>query len=161
MVETELWVRQPGDDFTQYGSFAESPIRYVAEESGLHEFYTIAGDGVGNREERTLGERSTEVPEPILITDRDGKEWDITNAALRYGMIASRWDHGVGKNTIPPVLNPRMLEQGDPGYPDDDERFTVLGVQSGEEARSYRLGDLMNREVVDDYIAGAPVAVTY
>ena len=158
---TELWVSREGGDFVLYESSAESPVRFVAEEGGQHEFMTIASDEMGNRELVTGSEQGTQVPEPILIVDRTGKEWDITNAALRYGMISDRWGHGLGQNSIPPVLEPRMLERGDPSYPRDDEGFEIMGVAVGEDARGYRIGDLMNREVADDVVGDQPIAVTY
>ncbi len=162
VVETELWVRHEEDrEFERIGTFENSPATFVAVKSGRYELRTLARDGVGNAEIKPTVDGWTIVPEPIILTDRNGKEWDITNAALRYGMAAFRWGHGIGQHSIPPVIAPRLLAPNEPGYPEDDERFEVLGVAINGEAHAYRMGDLPNREVVDDVVGNVPVAVAY
>jgi hypothetical protein len=162
VVETELWVRHEEEqEFVRLGSYESGPVNYVAARGGRHEFRTIARDAVDNVESKPAGDGWTLVPEPVILIDRNDKQWDITNAALRYGMVARRWGHGIGQHSIPPVIDPRLVGPGEPGYPADDERFEILGVAIDGEAHAYRMGDLPNREVVDDVVGGVPIAACY
>ena len=101
------------------------------------------------------------VPEPNIIFDRQDEAWEITHAVLHYGMSEHAWEFGLGRWTIQPLVDPMMSCPGDPDYPHPDNLSVVFGVHLADEARAYKLGDLNDREVVDDSIGGIPFAVTY
>jgi len=101
------------------------------------------------------------VPEKVVLTDQTGKKWDITTAVHKYGFEVERFEFGLGPDAIKPLIEPEMLSPGDAGYPSDDDVFLVIGVSIGGDDRAYGKMDLTKSEVVDEYIGGAPVAVTY
>ena len=53
-----------------------------------------------------------------IIIDRTGREWDVTHARDVYGMNPDYFNYGLGIGAIPSVDDPTVLEEGDPGYPD-------------------------------------------
>lgn len=101
------------------------------------------------------------VPEPVILIDQTGKEWDITTAVWKYGFEVERFDFGLGPRAIRPLINPEMLSPGDIGYPGDDEPSLVIGVSINGDVRAYGKLQLNLNEVADDYIGGAPLAVAY
>lgn len=161
----ELWYKQrdkDGAEFVSWGSVTDNPIRFTAPAGGVYEFYLVATDLAGNHEAvPAAGEIATTVPDPIIITDQLGKEWDITNAVLRHGMAVHAWGHGLGQGAIRPFIDPRMVGPGHVNYPEPLEVFIVLGVENAGDARAYRLEDLYSHEVVDDTLGGAPLAVMF
>ncbi|MFP4511647.1 MAG: DUF3179 domain-containing protein [Acidimicrobiales bacterium] len=60
---------------------------------------------------------------------------------------------------IPPIDEPRFLSVDDVDFLADDE--PVLAVEIDGEARAYPVQILMWHEIVNDTVAGVPVAVTY
>jgi hypothetical protein len=103
--------------------------------------------------------RLEEVPvERVVITDRDGVHWDITQAVVRYGFDAAQFRFGIGASQIRPFQSPAMAAPGDSGYPLPGDTFRVVGVE-GAEARAYRVDDLLDVEIADDANGGAPYAV--
>lgn len=160
--EVELWYRRDGGAFARFGTFTQGPVSFQAPGGGEYEFYTIAIDAVGNTEQKpAVGEAFTSVPELIIITDQDGKDWDITHAVNEYGMHVGGWQYGLGQNTIQPILFPDRTCPGDAGHPGSDQVFIVLGVSANGVDRGYRIRDLLFTEVVDDIVGGAHLAVTY
>jgi hypothetical protein len=106
--------------------------------------------------------RVEETPvERTLIRDADGKLWDVTQAVVRYGFKRSGFLYGLGAFTVTPLVAPPSAAPGDSGYPGDAESFGVIGVALAGRARAYRLDDLLDVEVVDDTLAGSPVAVVH
>jgi len=99
--------------------------------------------------------------ERVLITDEDGKVWDVTQAVVRFGFDPDGFKFGLGAFTVTPIMTPPVAAPGDSGYPSDAENFDVLGVSLGGHRRAYRLDDLLDVEVVDDTLAGAPVAIVH
>lgn len=95
----------------------------------------------------------------IYIVDLTGKKWDVTHAVEHYGFVAEEFQHGAGPNAIPPIDQPEMLSPGDPGYPQDDEIFLVIGTTIDGDTRSYSIGDLNRHEVVNESFGDVHVAV--
>jgi hypothetical protein len=64
------------------------------------------------------------------------------------------------KDAIPSIDNPHFytVEEADQEY-DPDE--IVLGVVFGGEARAYSVNMLSSHEIVNDVVAGVPIAVTW
>lgn len=99
--------------------------------------------------------------EKISIVDRTGKKWDITHAVNHYGFKPERFQYGLGPEAIPPILNPRHLEPGDAGYPQDNATTLVLGVAIGDDARAYPLNVMYRHEVVNERFGAQHLAVAY
>jgi len=162
VAAVEIWVRRNALVFRHYGTFSESPVPFVAEQGGPHSFYALAIDSAGNRQPTPVEpQRTTQVPDAVILVDNQGFEWDITHAVHRYGLQVAHWGQGLGRDVIPPVIEPDMAGPGEIGYPDQENIALVIGLTVGGEARAYKQGDLPNREVVDDVVAGAHLAVTY
>jgi hypothetical protein len=99
--------------------------------------------------------------EAIFIVDRTGKKWDVTHAKEKYGMKPSLFQFGLGPNAIKPILEPRMLQPGGYGYPDDMQDFAVLGVELNGSERAYSILILAHHEVAEEQFGDAHVAVAY
>jgi hypothetical protein len=100
----------------------------------------------------------------IIITDRIGRDWDITHAQYVYGMDPRYFNFGLGVGTIPSVDNPRVIEEGDPEYPPSDSRLAVFGLNHNGEQRAYAVEDLSRHEVFNDQYPGNVgnyIAVTF
>lgn len=67
----------------------------------------------------------------------------------------------LGRDTIRPVNDPQFLDPGDPGYPNQDNLADIMALARDDEAHAYKIGDISNREVVNDVLGGAHLAVTY
>ncbi len=100
-------------------------------------------------------------PETVVLTDRTGKEWDVSTAIHKYGFEVERFEFGLGPYAIAPLIEPPMLSPGDRGYPGDDGTFLVIGASISGDIRAYGKFDIIQNEVVDEYIGGTPVAVAY
>ena len=105
--------------------------------------------------------------ERIFIIDQTGKEWDITHAAKIYGMKPEKFQYGLGPNWFAPLILPRMISPGEPGYPEDDSYFDgfesdlVLGAEFDGDARAYPLVILYRHEIADEKFGDSYVAVAY
>lgn len=97
----------------------------------------------------------------IVIRDIAGQDWDVTHAVRRYGFEAKKFEHGLGKNAIRPLIHPRFLSPGDGRYPADDAVFLVLGVDIGGDVRAYPLFEFSFHEVANEVYAGQAVAPAY
>jgi hypothetical protein len=97
----------------------------------------------------------------VLIIDQSGKSWDITQAVVRYGFDPKGFKFGLGPFTVTPLMAPPVVAPGDSGYPLDGDAFGVVALSLHNEARAYRLDDLLDVEVVDDIVGGDPVAVVH
>ena len=99
-----------------------------------------------------------------VITDRTGREWDITHAHNVYGMDPHYFNYGLGLGAINSVDDPTLLEEGDSGYPDPDSNIQVFGVNHNGEQRAYSVSALTRHEVFNDVYPGESnqyLAVTY
>ena len=96
-----------------------------------------------------------------FIQDRSGKVWHVAHAQ-KYGMVPSGFQYGLGPFAITPIMNPRMLSPGDPGYPSDYENFLVLGANLNGFARAYPIRGVMSRhEIANEQFGDAHVAVAF
>ena len=162
VAAVEIWVRGDAPVFQHYGTFTASPVEFVAETGGSHSFYALAVDEAGNRQAiPAQPQRTTQIPDPVILVDNEGFAWDITNAVHRYGLRVENWGNGLGRNIIPPIVEPEMVGVGEPGFPDEDNIAIVIGVTVDGAASAYKQGDLNGNEVVDDMIGGTHLAVTY
>lgn len=96
-----------------------------------------------------------------IITDRSGKEWDVTHAVENYGFETNSFQFGLGPNAIKPINNPVMISQGEPGYPSDNSTEPVIGLEVDGDERAYSIQVLTGHEVVNDRVGGKDVAVVY
>ncbi len=162
ITEIDLWYTINAGEPQFYNTYGPGEMTFLATEPGNYGFFTESVDAVGNRSERSAEPQvSTQVPEPIIITDATGEDFDITNAVLKHRIGVAYWDFGLGRNAIRPVINPRMIGPGDPGYPDDQNIAAVIGVRMDDDIRAYKIGDIPDKEVVDDVVNDTPIAVTY
>ncbi len=97
----------------------------------------------------------------VLIVDITGKEWDVTHAQNKYGMNPEDFQYGIGPFAIPPILNPKMRNPGDSGYPKPDDNSLVIGVTLNGFTRAYGLDSLRCHEVALEEFGDAHVAVAY
>ena len=110
-----------------------------------------------------------EVPEnagdsSAIITDRTGREWDVSHARDVYDMNPVYYNYGLGIGAISSVDNPVIIEEGDPDYPKQDSDIQVFGVNHNGEQRGYNVRDLAGHEVFNDIYPGKSeqyVAVTF
>ena len=97
----------------------------------------------------------------VFITDRTGKQWDVTHARDRYGFKPSQFQFGLGPDAIRPIDGPQMLAVGDEDYPSDKGNFLVLGASITGEERAYPIGVMSRHEVANEVFGEAHVAVAY
>ena len=99
-----------------------------------------------------------------LITDRTGRKWDVTHARDVYGMDPDFYNYGLGTGAIESVDEPRIIGEGEPGYPAPDSTLTVFGVNHNGEQRAYSVTELARHEVFNEYYPGESgqyLAVTF
>lgn len=162
IADIQLLFRSPAGIWAEVGVFDDFPMTFTAATGGEHAFKAVATDLAGNVQDPDLAVvRTTIVPEPIIITDLTGEDFDITNAVLRYNIALNGWAHGLGRDRIPPIINPVFIHPGEPGYPHPENLADIIAVDFGGEQRAYAIGDLVGREVVDDTVAGVHLAATY
>lgn len=97
----------------------------------------------------------------IFIVDATGKKWEIGHAVRQYGFKPGKFQFGLGPNAIPPILEPKMIWPGQPGYPHASSTFLVLGTSLEEDARAYSIQRLSFNEVANDKFGDVHVAVAY
>jgi hypothetical protein len=122
--------------------------------------FVLAAAGCGGGEERSEAERpgaqpsqGKALPPPGL---RAGWETDFSTRSVSYDEFMSG---GPGKDGIPAVDEPRFVAVGDVDFVDDREPVLELVVEG--EARAYPIQILIWHEIVNDVVAGVPVAVTF
>ncbi len=158
----ELWSAWDGGAPALVGTCTGSPVTVVVDSLGRHGFMAVATDAVGNRQAMpSAPQAATTVPPRIVIVDRQGEHFDITHAVLRYFVRVDGWDHGLGRHAIQPINFPAYWNPGEFGYPDDDNFSDVLAVNYGGVQKAWRLGDIADREVVNDRAPGVEFAATY
>ena len=99
--------------------------------------------------------------ERIILTDRTGKEWDITYAVNKYGFDPQKFRYGLGPFAIQPLMLPPVLCPGDAGYPDDQATFLSIGINLFGVTRAYPLYLMVRHEISNELFAGNYVAVAY
>ena len=154
------------DDFKtnkyMHGPVETGTFAFLAEGQGRYEFFLGATDVAGNQVQPTDTALAVyEAPEPIILVDRRGEAFDVTNAVLRHGIHLMFWGHGIGRHTIRPVIDPVMIGPGHRDYPPDTNFEQVCAVSFEGDNRAYRLSDLNDKEVANDTVAGVPIAVSY
>lgn len=160
--EIEVWFGLAGEEPSLYGAFPPGLISFQATQGGIHELTPVAVDLAGNRQDPgTTTVFPTVVPEPIILTDRRGEDWDITSAVLEFRLWEQWWGHGIGRHTIRPVIDPNMVGPEDYNFPDPQSLVKILAISHNGDNRAYKMGDLPNREVVNDVVGGVPVAACY
>ena len=106
----------------------------------------------------------TGLENPVIIKDMNGQKWDVTHARDTYDMNPAYYNYGIGVGSIPSVDFPKVLEEGDTGYPDSGDMRRVFGVNHNGEQRAYSVTQLYGHEVINDIYPGESdqyVAVTY
>lgn len=96
-----------------------------------------------------------------VITDRTGKQWDITHAVQNYGFDPDGFQFGLGPDAIKPILDPQMVCEGEDGYPPDDATFLVMATSLNGHTRAYPLSIMSRHEIADDQFGDDHVAVAY
>ncbi len=99
--------------------------------------------------------------EKIFITDRTGKQWDITYAVRVYKFDSTGFQFGSGPYAIKLILNPKMLSPGDPGYPSPQVSSQIIGTTINADTRAYPLDALDLREIANDSFGDTHVAVAF
>jgi hypothetical protein len=97
----------------------------------------------------------------IFIRDNTGKDWNVTHAVNEYGFIPENFQFGLGPFAITPILNPRMVKEGEVGYPGDNDESLVIGTTLNGDTRAYPLNVLSRHEVADENFGSIHVAVAY
>ncbi len=162
VAQVELWYSKNGGDRQLHGVVEPGIVSFQTDEGGPHEFVALATDAAGNAQVMpTDAQANTLVPEPIILIDNGGYEWDITNAVLKHRIALPWWEFGLGRFTIRPAVEPRMIGPGEVGYPDSENLADVVAVDFEGDVRAYKIGDLSGREVADDVVNGVPMAATY
>ncbi|MEA2068370.1 MAG: DUF3179 domain-containing protein [Verrucomicrobiota bacterium] len=82
--------------------------------------------------------------------------FDLSNAVIPVREIRSG---GPPRDGIPSIDHPKFISSGAADYMRDTDE--VLSVTVGEETRAYPLRILVRHEIVNDQIAGQPIAITY
>jgi hypothetical protein len=62
------------------------------------------------------------------------------------------------RDGIRPIYEPEFVSADEADYEDDE---MVLGIEIDGEAKAYPIGVLSQREMVNDYLAGTPILVTW
>ena len=74
-----------------------------------------------------------------------------------------KFQHGIGKDTIPAIDEPLFVSLGDPRLEEqnitDDSR--VIGYAVGDDARAYPIRIMNRHELVNDTVGGKPVTVAW
>ncbi len=92
----------------------------------------------------------------IYIKDRQGEEWDVTEA-VKLGFVARKFQYGIGKYAFTPL---------------DDEDFAknqtelsshsrIIAIADEGDAHAYAVNRLIHHEIANTNIGGKPIAVGY
>jgi hypothetical protein len=85
----------------------------------------------------------------------------VTHAASNYGFVPEEFQFGLGPFSIQPILNPRMVEKDQSGYPSKTDQSRVIGTILSGDIRAYPLSVLGSHEIVDERFDSTYVAVAY
>lgn len=95
-----------------------------------------------------------------LLVDMHQEEIDITSAVAN-GFDPDNFDFGIGKDTIPAIMQPEFERAGQERFDNFPDNEGVLAIEIDGTAKAYPLGLLTVHEVVNDSIAGQPFAACY
>lgn len=89
-------------------------------------------------------------------------DWPGTDFSLATIDLSQIMSGGVGKDVIPPIDSPRFVTLTDYlGINGIDPLEPVVGVEINGQFRAYPLRVMIWHEIVNDVLAGVPIAVTY
>ncbi len=94
----------------------------------------------------------------VVLFDLDGKQWDVTQAVLRYGFEKERFLFGLGAFSVPPLVGPTMVAASEVPA---DTMFNVAGIGVNSDYHAYGIFDLAGYEVIDAVAGNQAVAVVY
>ena len=109
--------------------------------------------GNSARADTALREKTACVPPTYLA--RSWPETDFSKCTIDLGEIISG---GPGKDGIPPLDSPQFIPLSEANITDQEP---VISLHQNDVAKAYPLSILIWHEIVNDEIAGLPVAVTY
>jgi hypothetical protein len=89
-----------------------------------------------------------------VITDKTGRNWDITHAVSAYKMKPKYFNFGIGVGAIPSVDVPIAIKKSDPSFPLPDDDFVIFGVDHNGQQRAYPVSSLTRHEVYNDIYPG-------
>ena len=87
------------------------------------------------------------------------KEDDLASTEEWLIPINEVRDGGPGKDGIPALGNPEMVEAGAISYLDSSD--LIIGFQLGKDVRAYPHKILDWHEIINDVVSGTPIAITY
>ena len=97
----------------------------------------------------------------VILTDRRGERWDITDAVHEFGFNRRYFEFGIGRHAIPPINGPEMTQSGDRDYPPNSSGHQVISLQIEGENRSYPIRELTRHEIVNETVGATQAAVAY
>lgn len=92
----------------------------------------------------------------IGLAGRPSGEFDFSRHSVPLDQIMAG---GPPKDGIPAILTPDFVSATEAGFLDEQDR--ILGLADGQEAKAYPVKILNWHEIVNDWLAGKPVVVTY
>ncbi len=104
--------------------------------------------------------------EKSIVIEKDGKSWlwggsenehfDITNLTLN----PEQFHYGIGREQFPALTDPQFVttDEANAWLPDEAR---ILGVKVNNQVKVYPIDLLIRHEVVNDTIAGHPIAACY
>ena len=121
----------------------------------------VALSGCGGSSSPPESEGQVTLPEETLapILDYRLEGWSETDFSKRVVELDEFQSGGPPKDGIPPIDTPRFAPVAETEYIDDREPVIELVVDG--EARAYPIQILIWHEIVNDEVAGVPVAVTF
>jgi NAD(P)-dependent dehydrogenase (short-subunit alcohol dehydrogenase family) len=92
----------------------------------------------------------------VIIVDRMGERWDITQAAS-IGFEPRGFQFGIGRDSIRP-LDASSLGDNVGAV---DRQTRVIGVHSGPDAHAYVVRKLTRHEIANTRLGEVPIAAAY
>jgi hypothetical protein len=95
--------------------------------------------------------------EPVEAGERVGPR-DAYNPVTAGESLPDGFRQLLPRDGIQPIYDPQFTIGSGVDWPDDTQ---VIGVAAGDEAKAYPVSFLNRHEMVDDFIAGDPILVTW
>lgn len=92
----------------------------------------------------------------ILIVDRTGEKWDITQA-VSIGFDPRGFQFGIGRDAIRPLDESSVATTAS----DEDSQARVIGVENGPDAQAYLVRKLNRHEIANTRLGEEPIAAAY